>query len=170
MPALTQEDDAELNGRRTPPGRRATRVLIADDCPVSRRLYVTLLELHGFQARAVEDGGAAIRAATSGEVFDVILMDIHMPCCGGVEAAGKLRERGYEGLIYAFTGVFRGELEQSREVEAFDDCVPKPLSQEQIIDFLQKLKAAPPDADGTPVAKDSESCLAPKLARSTAGP
>jgi CheY-like chemotaxis protein len=41
----------------------------------------------------VADGAQAVRAALSG-VFDLVLMDVHMPATDGIEAAGRIRSSG----------------------------------------------------------------------------
>lgn len=134
------------------------RVLIADDCPDTRRVYSKLLEMHGYRPQAVEDGHCAVQAAMAVEPFDVILMDIQMPRCDGVQATKQLRERGYKGIIYAFTATVRSTL----KLDGFDDCVNKPTSQEQVAGFLKKLSGAIADKGDIPAAKDSGSSPDPK--------
>jgi DNA-binding NarL/FixJ family response regulator len=70
---------------------RPVRVLIADDQRVVRdglSLIIGLLD--GIEViDAVSDGLQAVRQATSGHP-DVVLMDLHMPGCDGIEATRRI--------------------------------------------------------------------------------
>jgi DNA-binding NarL/FixJ family response regulator len=76
-----------------PPPGRPVRVLIADDQKVVREGLVSLIGLlPGVDVvGAAVDGDDAVRLA--GELSpDVVLMDLNMPRCNGVQATGRLRE------------------------------------------------------------------------------
>lgn len=68
------------------------RVLVADDQRVVREGLVTLLGLlDGVEVvGAASDGAEAVDLAISGDA-DVVLMDLRMPRCDGVEATRRLR-------------------------------------------------------------------------------
>jgi len=71
------------------------RVVIADDQPLMRAGFRTVLEATGSIEVVAEagDGEAAVRAATE-QRPDVVLMDIRMPGLDGIEATRRLpRER-----------------------------------------------------------------------------
>ncbi len=74
------------------PGERAVRVLIADDQKLVREGLVSLMGLlPGISVvGAAVDGDDAVRQ--SGQLRpDVVLMDLNMPRCNGVEATKRLR-------------------------------------------------------------------------------
>jgi DNA-binding NarL/FixJ family response regulator len=74
------------------PGQRAVRVLIADDQKLVREGLVSLMGLlPGISVvGAAIDGDDAVRQ--SGQLRpDVVLMDLNMPRCNGVEATKQLR-------------------------------------------------------------------------------
>ena len=71
-----------LNGR--------PHVLIADDNATNRIVAQALCEMFGCTCETVEDGQAAVRAASGGS-FDLILMDIKMPLMDGVAATRAIR-------------------------------------------------------------------------------
>lgn len=70
--------------------RRSLRILVADDSPTNRLLAIRLLEKEGHSVKGVDNGAEAV-AAVSGGVFDVVLMDIHMPVLDGYDATSQIR-------------------------------------------------------------------------------
>jgi CheY-like chemotaxis protein len=70
--------------------RSRPRVLIVDDHPACRAICTAFCDLFDFSSETVCDGAEAIDAVTH-QRFDVILMDIHMPGMGGLEAARAIR-------------------------------------------------------------------------------
>jgi len=77
----------------TAPADRPVRVLIADDQKVIREGLAALIGLlAGIEvAGAAADGEDAVRLAAELHP-DVVLMDLNMPRCNGVEATERLRE------------------------------------------------------------------------------
>ncbi|MFB7500555.1 response regulator [Streptomyces sp. NPDC056161] len=78
-------------------GRRPARVVVADDQTVVREGIVMLLGLlPGIEVvGAVGDGEEAVKAVAE-LAPDVVLMDLRMPRCDGVEATRRIRA-GYPG-------------------------------------------------------------------------
>ena len=70
--------------------RRALHVLLAEDHAVNKRLATAMLEKHGHNVVAVENGQDAI-SAIAVETFDLVLMDVQMPKVGGLEAISIIR-------------------------------------------------------------------------------
>ena len=68
------------------------RILVADDSPIGRALLRRLLEMGGHTVRTALDGNQAVEEAGSWQP-DLILMDLHMPICDGLEATRQLRAR-----------------------------------------------------------------------------
>jgi DNA-binding NarL/FixJ family response regulator len=81
-----------------------TRVLVADDQRVVREGLATLLALlPGIEVvGAASDGEEAIRLIEELQP-DVVLMDLRMPHCDGVEATRRLRERGSPTQVVVLT-------------------------------------------------------------------
>jgi DNA-binding NarL/FixJ family response regulator len=80
------------------------RVLIADDQRVVREgLWMLLGLLPGIDVvGAASDGEEAVELATARSA-DVVLMDLHMPRCDGVEATRRLREVNPAARVIALT-------------------------------------------------------------------
>ena len=77
------------------------------------------------------DGRDCVRmyetAISRGDTFDVVLMDDNMPNMSGPEAAKRLRELGYKGLIIAITGNVMDSDVASFKAHGADEVLPKPL-------------------------------------------
>jgi DNA-binding NarL/FixJ family response regulator len=88
---VTGNGDATGNGDST--GLAPVRVLIADDQKIVREGLVSLLSLlPGIDVvGAATDGDDAVRQATELHP-DVVLMDLNMPHCNGVQATERLRD------------------------------------------------------------------------------
>jgi len=66
------------------------RILVADDNPVSLRFFADALDALGFDCTLAPDGARVIDEADA-IPFDALLLDVHMPVHGGVEALGHVR-------------------------------------------------------------------------------
>jgi DNA-binding response OmpR family regulator len=84
------------------------RILIAEDSDELRELYGAVLEVAGYQVDLTADGRRALAAADSGH-YDLIVTDIFMPHCDGLELLTTLRRRRSIAPIIAVSAGFRGE-------------------------------------------------------------
>jgi PAS domain S-box-containing protein len=111
----------------TSPLRLRGSILLADDFADTRNLIEGFLSDRGATVTAVENGQAAVDAASQ-QSFDLILMDVRMPVMDGLTATKELRRRGFLMPIIAFTA---STMESDRErvlKSGFDDLWTKPLS------------------------------------------
>jgi CheY-like chemotaxis protein len=72
-------------------GPQTARALVADDDPASRLFLVEALRSLGLEARACNDGTAAMALAHA-EAFDLLLLDCRMPGAGAEEVLTTLRQ------------------------------------------------------------------------------
>jgi CheY-like chemotaxis protein len=66
------------------------RVLLVDDHPMNLRLGETLLGMLGCEVDLASSGEEAVQAA-SAQIYDAILMDVHMPRMDGLAATRAIR-------------------------------------------------------------------------------
>ncbi len=85
---------------------RPLNVLVVDDVAMNRELIGRFLQKQGHAFDEAEDGRQAIERATA-QAYDLILMDIDMPVCNGLEAARAIRAQAgpsQHSAIIALTG------------------------------------------------------------------
>lgn len=78
--------------------RQTRHVLVADDNPVNRMLIQHILEDTGYQVTVCENGEQA-KQEIQKNIFDLAILDIHMPGKGGFEVVQELRNERIGGLI-----------------------------------------------------------------------
>jgi CheY-like chemotaxis protein len=68
-------------------------VLVVDDNQINRLLINKILTKWGAKADFAENGVQAVDKIESSQKYDVVLMDIHMPEMGGLEATQIIRSK-----------------------------------------------------------------------------
>lgn len=112
------------------PGRR---ILIAEDCEVTREFLRLVLTERGYLVESAQDGEEALQALRSRD-FDVVLLDFHLPKLDGLEVAASFHagRPGRRPRFIAITSDVRGLLAHSDSTEHFDRVVPKPFEIAQL--------------------------------------
>lgn len=116
----------------------ALRILVAEDVEANRQVMRELLSSLGCEAEMVEDGQAAVEAVQRG-VYDIVLMDLHMPRLDGLSACQAIRSGGdikHQPYIIAVTANSRSEIKQQALLSGFDGWVSKPLTPDALRDGL----------------------------------
>jgi signal transduction histidine kinase/ligand-binding sensor domain-containing protein/DNA-binding response OmpR family regulator len=120
---------------------RPLRILLAEDDVVSRKVALLLLGSIGYEAHAVENGLEALKALKE-DNYDVVLMDVQMPCMDGFEASRAIwREfdQGNRPYIIAMTGhAMLGDRERCLAA-GMDDYVSKPVDIGELRDALARV-------------------------------
>lgn len=86
----TMATSASVPAPAPAPSFKSQRILLVEDTPINQTLETILLQRMGYEVSIANNGIEAIEAFSTRE-FDLILMDIHMPEMGGVEAAEIIR-------------------------------------------------------------------------------
>jgi len=106
-----------------------TRVLVAEDQPVDRRLLTRHLEMWGHEVVTCADGAQVWDLVERGEVPGLMVLDWGMPGMDGVEICRRLRAREGGSTAYILLLTARSEPEHVKEaLEAgANDFVTKPF-------------------------------------------
>ncbi|MGB6682176.1 MAG: response regulator, partial [Candidatus Acidiferrum sp.] len=80
--------------------REATKILIADDDALTRRILGKMLEQAGYEVVAVENGRKAVQSLSSADGPRLALLDWLMPGLNGVEVCRELRRHSEYPYIY----------------------------------------------------------------------
>ena len=107
------------------------RVLVAEDTAATALLLEFLLKDMGLTVDIAEDGRKAcdkvFDAATHGQPYDLIIMDIHMPRMDGYQATRILRQLNYDVPILAVTARAMPSDRDRCARAGCDDYIAKPL-------------------------------------------
>ncbi len=111
------------------------RVLIVDDEEELVSALVERLELRGFEAHGVTDGGAALDFL-EGEACDVVLLDVKMPGLGGLEVIRRIKAKRPRMEVILLTG--HGSVKSVEEGMALGafDYLMKPVKIDNLVRIL----------------------------------
>jgi two-component system, sensor histidine kinase and response regulator len=111
------------------------RILVAEDNEFNRDLLEYMLAGQGLSATMVVDGREAL-ALSERELFDLLLLDIHMPELDGFQVVGAIRERertaGGHLPVIALTARSRKEDREMCLRAGMDDYLTKPFTAAQL--------------------------------------
>ncbi|HEY4037421.1 MAG TPA: response regulator [Burkholderiaceae bacterium] len=116
-----------------------TRVLLAEDDPVSREVAQHLLESAGLRVGVAENGADAVRMVEA-EDFALILTDVQMPLMDGLEATAAIRALpGRQALpVLAITASAFDE-DRRRCLDAgMNDIIVKPFEPKRLFETVLK--------------------------------
>ncbi len=123
--AAAEDAEASLEG---------LRVLLAEDDELNREIACAILEERGVLVAAVEDGKLALEAfeeSAEGSV-DAVLMDLHMPVMGGIEAVRRIRALDRADAravpVFALTADYSPAEEAAMREAGVDRPLLKPLN------------------------------------------
>ena len=129
-----------------PPQFQGLRVLVVDDNPSAREIFVSMLTALGFEARAVFGGvlaiGAVAQARTEGRPYGLVLMDWKMPGMNGLDTLAGIRAdaAGIDAapaciMVTAFHREALLEAARQRELP-LDGVLNKPVSASTLLDQI----------------------------------
>ena len=137
--------------RHTLAERQATRILLAEDNPINRKLAVEILTRAGYPVETVETGRQAVQALRQHR-FRMVLMDVQMPEMGGFEATQAIREqegdRAHTPIIAMTAHAMKGDRERCLAA-GMDDYLSKPLQSRDLFAAIERwgLEAPLPAAE-----------------------
>jgi DNA-binding response OmpR family regulator len=117
-------------------------ILIAEDDPVLRNLYIKKFTMSGYAIRIAEDGEVALKEITA-KSPDVCILDIHMPKMTGFQVLEELQKRGRAFPVIMLSN-FADDASQmrSKELGADDYFIKKDMTIKSLLEMTERLLAA----------------------------
>ncbi len=136
-----------------PAGLRGKRVLLVDDNQTNLRILALQAQGWGMEQRSCQEPHEALMRLQDGELFDVVITDMHMPEMDGVEFARRLRAlRGALPVVLLSSGSVR----QTPDAALFDSVLSKPARQQALIDAVTDALATARPVPRTVEAESSQ--------------
>lgn len=135
----------------------ACRLLAAEDHLLNQAYIQKVLQQMGFtNIDIVANGQEALDAIAAG-VYDIVLMDCHMPVVSGYDAAQEIRSRGLHDLpVIAMTADAMAGTRERCLRAGMDDYISKPMSLESLRFVLSRWITFENEADDIAAADTTE--------------
>ena len=112
-------------------------ILVAEDNEMNQILAAFTLNALGCTYEIVENGDLAVRLLSE-KLFDLVLMDVQMPVCDGIQATKRIREHNTSIPIIGLTAnVFQQEVDICLDA-GMNDHMGKPYTEEQLYSSIKK--------------------------------
>ncbi len=111
-----------------------TRIIVAEDDPVTSLLLVSILKKWGYEPQNVNNGQTALSLLQEIDKPKVVLLDWLMPGMDGIDVVKELRKNSAESSHYIIMLTSRsekGDIVSALEAGA-DDFIPKPFHPEEL--------------------------------------
>ena len=110
-------------------------ILVVEDNKINQMITRKILQKHGAMCDVSENGEKAIALARDLD-FDLVLMDIHMPGIGGVEATKQIRTFDKKLPIVALTAVTLEDDGKQFYDAGFNAIIPKPYNEAEFFKII----------------------------------
>ncbi len=130
-------------GREPKTANGAGSILLVEDVEENAMVIRAYLKNTPYRLHYVEDGDQAVQKIQSGETFNLVLMDIHMPGMDGLEATRQVRrwekKRGLAPTpILALTAdAMHGDREKSLAVGC-NGHLTKPVTKKKLLEMIER--------------------------------
>ncbi|MBC5827599.1 MAG: response regulator [Candidatus Eremiobacteraeota bacterium] len=119
-----------------------TRVLVAEDNAINRRVALAQLRSLGIEPDFAKDGGQAVEALMTNEPYAMVFMDCQMPLTDGLEATRRIRNiecrTGRHVIIVAMTAnAMQGDREACIAA-GMDDYISKPVDFVRLNEMMER--------------------------------
>ncbi|MDQ2735118.1 MAG: GAF domain-containing protein, partial [Pseudomonadota bacterium] len=132
-----QANRRELLGRQ--PALAGKRVLVVDDNATNRKVLALQTAKWGMLPRETESPAEALRWLHGGDIFDLAILDMHMPEMDGLSLAREMHRLAPALPLVLFSSLGRREAGDTEGM--FNAYLSKPLRQWQLFDTLANLLA-----------------------------
>lgn len=126
--------------RRLPTTRTnmtGVRVLLVDDVPLNLKVGGRILQRWGIEVDTAESGKEALEKVKS-SVYEVILLDIHMPGMDGFETFIQMLSMGIQCPVYALSADVMPSTKEHVKALGMSGLIPKPFPPEELYEALTR--------------------------------
>jgi CheY-like chemotaxis protein len=119
--------------------RAPCQILLVEDNIINQKVAQRLLNRLGYHADVAANGAEALRALEQ-TVYELVLMDLHMPEMDGLQATRLIRQQlpaERQPVVVAMTAAVLVEDRQACLAAGMDAFITKPVRTEQLIELLQ---------------------------------
>ena len=124
------------------------QVLLVEDNPINQLLAKAILTNLGHQVETARDGREALDLFAT-RLWDMVLMDIHMPVMSGLDATRQIRKQEAPGCHTPIIATTAGAMEADRAAclaAGMDDYIAKPYKPQVLQDLLARMAQQRADA------------------------
>lgn len=115
------------------------KVLVVDDNKLNLKVAERLLKPFNINVETIDNGTDCINKITSGNHYDLILLDDMMPKMSGTETMKKLREiNGFDIPVVVLTANAIAGMKEKYISEGFDDYLSKPIEKTELNRVIKK--------------------------------
>jgi signal transduction histidine kinase/CheY-like chemotaxis protein len=137
---LPEEAEPAENRDSLPMTARPLRLLLAEDNVVNQQVALHLLNLMGHQVDTASSGVEALQLMDR-NLFDAVLMDVHMPALDGYATTAEIRKREAGTKHTWIIAMTANALPADREIcleAGMDDYVSKPVTSAALAEVLAR--------------------------------
>lgn len=114
-------------------------ILVAEDDPVLRNLYIKKFSVAGYAIRAVEDGEQAMQEITA-RPPEVLVLDIHMPKMDGFQVLEQFpRETRTFPVIMLTNFADENSRARGKELGADDYFIKKDMTIKSLLEMVERV-------------------------------
>jgi len=121
--------------------QRSLDILVADDNVINQRILSNMLGKLGHKVTTVGNGAEACAKAEQ-KLYDVVLMDVHMPVLGGIDATKWIRAMDGDFAKVPIVGctadAFPEQLERFKQ-SGMEDVVTKPINKRRLLSVINQV-------------------------------
>jgi signal transduction histidine kinase/CheY-like chemotaxis protein len=105
-------------------------VLVVEDNKINQMVTKKMLEQKGMKCKIIDNGEEAIEVMQTENVFDLVLMDVHLPGINGTVATEHIRKFNTQTPIIALTAISLNENREMLLSFGMDEVITKPFDPE----------------------------------------
>lgn len=135
---LKRENDNSVNAEEVVDGH-GKRILVVDDNNLNIKVAERLLGKFNVVIDSCSSGFDCVNKITSGEKYDLLLLDDMMPKMSGTETLHKLKEvNGFNTPVIVLTANAITGMREKYLSEGFDDYLSKPIEKQELSRVIKK--------------------------------